>query len=590
MNRVSGEDWMVTDEIKDLAKKVVLEVRRRGGMAASFENRIACDNFPLSRDRMIPNIGIKLYEGSYHEGEVIITAEFGEGRQYPLPIGKRVKFDARAVVDAVAKSFMSLVNYRNKTVESAVKEFRASLKYPNTQQVEHANLHQLVYWWRYLPGPGLEAVGQDNFNKLLEVEAKIMERIGERIKELGGITPSVSKAVGLDRRSSVKDIPPDVMNKFYGLANSLSPENLFCDGECSHSEAMAKQRQIMNEWAKLERRIGRKVTVDEVEDERRYSYQRNPKRLAIDFPTKEALDKYLKDHPKADRANHKVVETKKEKPWFGEKAEWEPPKSTDGYNEPDPDDPDEMEPRDYAKELKKYDKGPVIDPKLFKNKEVMSQMMWSASNGKDSMDLLKGALDGGHPIPKKLLDEAIESAGKMLGGGTTYRILKKIRDRSEDGGKIIPLVQPDKRQVASESFNLKVASGLLVVAKSLVSMDFPTQEALDKYLKDHPDANRSNHKVRKNVWDSMTPAQKSRAQSDDRKDDRNKAENNWSKENYPDWRTIEKADLKSLKEWDEGLDEPGSGSKGTSDYRDDLADEKDKQDRIRKRMKDLEKK
>jgi hypothetical protein len=34
--------------------------------------------------------------------------------------------------------------------------------------------------------------------------------------------------------------------------------------------------------------------------------------LAIDFPNKDALDKYLKDHPDADRSNHKVVETKKE--------------------------------------------------------------------------------------------------------------------------------------------------------------------------------------------------------------------------------------------------------------------------------------
>ena len=36
--------------------------------------------------------------------------------------------------------------------------------------------------------------------------------------------------------------------------------------------------------------------------------------LAIDFPTKDAMDKYLKDHPDADRSNHHVVETKKEEP------------------------------------------------------------------------------------------------------------------------------------------------------------------------------------------------------------------------------------------------------------------------------------
>jgi hypothetical protein len=33
--------------------------------------------------------------------------------------------------------------------------------------------------------------------------------------------------------------------------------------------------------------------------------------LATDFPSKEALDEYLREHPDADRSNHKVVETKK---------------------------------------------------------------------------------------------------------------------------------------------------------------------------------------------------------------------------------------------------------------------------------------
>jgi hypothetical protein len=40
-----------------------------------------------------------------------------------------------------------------------------------------------------------------------------------------------------------------------------------------------------------------------------------------------------------------------------------------------------------------------------------------------------------------------------------------------------------------------LAAEILKIAKSLVSIEFPTQDALDKYLKDHPDADRSNHKV-----------------------------------------------------------------------------------------------
>jgi hypothetical protein len=40
-----------------------------------------------------------------------------------------------------------------------------------------------------------------------------------------------------------------------------------------------------------------------------------------------------------------------------------------------------------------------------------------------------------------------------------------------------------------------IASELLAVAKELMATDFPTQDAMDKYLKDHPDADRSNHRV-----------------------------------------------------------------------------------------------
>lgn len=42
---------------------------------------------------------------------------------------------------------------------------------------------------------------------------------------------------------------------------------------------------------------------------------------------------------------------------------------------------------------------------------------------------------------------------------------------------------------------IMVAKELLKMAKELVSMDFPTQDAMDTYLKEHPDADRSNHKV-----------------------------------------------------------------------------------------------
>jgi len=52
---------------------------------------------------------------------------------------------------------------------------------------------------------------------------------------------------------------------------------------------------------------------------------------------------------------------------------------------------------------------------------------------------------------------------------------------------------------ASTMNRIVVAKELVRLAKELVSMEFPTQDAMDKYLKEHPDADRSLHRVVKNV-------------------------------------------------------------------------------------------
>lgn len=35
-------------------------------------------------------------------------------------------------------------------------------------------------------------------------------------------------------------LPSDIQQEFESLMNRLSPENLFCDGECTCSQAMAR--------------------------------------------------------------------------------------------------------------------------------------------------------------------------------------------------------------------------------------------------------------------------------------------------------------------------------------------------------------
>jgi hypothetical protein len=76
--------------------------------------------------------------------------------------------------------------------------------YPTIEQVDAADRYQICSWWRFLPSPGsrvLERRGykQEDFNRALEAEAKIMDRISERLKEFGGFTPEISKGLGWGR-------------------------------------------------------------------------------------------------------------------------------------------------------------------------------------------------------------------------------------------------------------------------------------------------------------------------------------------------------------------------------------------------------
>jgi len=52
--------------------------------------------------------------------------------------------------------------------------------------------------------------------------------------------------------------------------------------------------------------------------------------IGIDFPTQDAMDKYLKEHPDADKTNHRVVETKKDAPAKKKPAKLE--NSSDKYH------------------------------------------------------------------------------------------------------------------------------------------------------------------------------------------------------------------------------------------------------------------
>jgi len=68
--------------------------------------------------------------------------------------------------------------------------------YPTMEQVESADQMQLCRWHRFSRSPGAGAIGSPDFRQIMDREKPIMDRIVERVKEGGGFTPTISKALG----------------------------------------------------------------------------------------------------------------------------------------------------------------------------------------------------------------------------------------------------------------------------------------------------------------------------------------------------------------------------------------------------------
>lgn len=56
--------------------------------------------------------------------------------------------------------------------------------FPAMEQVEEADHEQLARWYRFLPSGDTKE------------QLKIMDRITERFKKLGGMTPAIEKKIG----------------------------------------------------------------------------------------------------------------------------------------------------------------------------------------------------------------------------------------------------------------------------------------------------------------------------------------------------------------------------------------------------------
>jgi hypothetical protein len=57
--------------------------------------------------------------------------------------------------------------------------------FPTIEEVEEADKEQLARWYRFLPSGETAA------------EQKIMKQIAERFEKVGGMTPEISKKIGM---------------------------------------------------------------------------------------------------------------------------------------------------------------------------------------------------------------------------------------------------------------------------------------------------------------------------------------------------------------------------------------------------------
>ena len=68
-------------------------------------------------------------------------------------------------------------------------------KYPTLEQIENADRIQIARWYRFLPSPGLAALGQKNFVAECNFEAGLMHLINHRFEAMGGMNSELSKAI-----------------------------------------------------------------------------------------------------------------------------------------------------------------------------------------------------------------------------------------------------------------------------------------------------------------------------------------------------------------------------------------------------------
>ena len=71
-----------------------------------------------------------------------------------------------------------------------------NMRYPSRDAVEKADRVQIARWWRFLPSPGVNYLGQEDFLEMAHYEAETMDMINAKFENFGGMSHELSKAIG----------------------------------------------------------------------------------------------------------------------------------------------------------------------------------------------------------------------------------------------------------------------------------------------------------------------------------------------------------------------------------------------------------
>jgi hypothetical protein len=70
------------------------------------------------------------------------------------------------------------------------------MRYPCPIAIEAAGVKQLSRWQEFLPEPGMNYYGQEDFYEMQVHEGNLMDLINKRLSELGGFVKEVTKVIG----------------------------------------------------------------------------------------------------------------------------------------------------------------------------------------------------------------------------------------------------------------------------------------------------------------------------------------------------------------------------------------------------------